>query len=342
MGTFTSRAERVTASLADLGLGTITPTAYDDLGAADTRVEDAVERVRAGLATDVDLDALAGDLVSGKIKPETAGKRLTAPAGARVSNLLDRVRQHAVTAEDRAEFAPASLRRSVVPVVRERLQRTADDMLSSIAGLPTVAKDHLTTVTEGDSVHYGPLTADQLAGLLDIVAPNGDLASVRPDDLQAVQRARSAWQWWNEAAGVTFDPLFWLGTGQTGTTTYSGDRVGAGAAEAEQFNPALLLVAGADVDYVAAGLKLPYLVADGLVTELKPLGDPYLDDAEAYRERVARAEQFREWRDEGRETVLAGAAHLAGSANMRELRHRASLNKLDAVAAFREHAGAKA
>jgi hypothetical protein len=338
---FTSRAERVTASLADLGLGAVVPGAYDDLVAADRSVDELVDRTRAGLVTPVDLDELAADLVAGKIKPETAGKRLTAPAGARVSNLLDRVRTAAVADADRAEWTPTALRRSVVPVVAERLKRTADDMLASIAGLPTVAKDHLTQVTEGDTVHYGPLTADQLAGLLDTVAPGRDLSSVSPDALAAVQRARSAWSWW-QTAGDAFDAFYHLGTGQTGTTTYAGDRVGAGAVEADRYDPALLLLSGDDVDYVAAGLKLPYLVASGLVTELKPLADPYGDDAEAYRARVDRARQFVEWVGEARDTVQAGAAHLVGSEHMHALRQRARLNKLDAVAAYREHAGAKA
>jgi|GEM_PF-3614450 len=342
MGTFTDRATEVAEHLADLGLGVITPGAYDELAAADSRVENAVSKVVNGLAGEPDYPTLASQIVEGSLTPAKAGAKLAGPSGARVQNLAAAVRSAATVAEDVDEFAPAALRRSCVPIVAERLKRTADDMLASIAGLPTVAKDHLTQVVDGDSAYYGPLTADQLDGLLDVVAPGRDLASVRPDDLQAVQRARSAWQWWNEAAGDTFDPLFWLGTGTASSTTYAGDRVGAGAAEAEQFDPALLLVAGADVDYIASGLKLPYLVADGLVTELKPLGDPYGDDAEAYQARVERFNAFRQWRDEGRETVLAGAAHLAGSANMRELRQRARLNKLEQVAAFREHAGAKA
>lgn len=342
MGTFTDRATSVAENLRYLGLGVITPGAYDELAAADSRVEDAVSKVVNGLAGEPDYPTLASKIVAGDLTPAKAATKIAGPSGERVQNLAAAVRTAAVAAEDRDSWSPASLRRSVAPEVTARLQRTADDMLTTLAGLPTVARDHLTQVTEGDSVHYGPLTADQLAGLLDIVAPNGDLASVRPDDLQAVQKARSAWQWWNEAAGQCFDPLWWLGTGLTGTITYAGDRVGAGTAEAETFDPALLLVDGEAVDYAAAGLKLPYLVASGLVTEFHPLGDPYGDDADAYAARVDRARQFVEWRDEGRETVLAGAAHLAGSSNMRELRQRARLNKLDAVAAFREHAGAKA
>lgn len=341
MGTFNDRATTVADHLVDLGLGRIEPPVADELAKADAKVDEHVERVRAGLATDIDLDELAGDLVSGKIKPETAAKRLNAPAGARVSNLVEKVRQHAVAAEDSPDYSPAALRRSCVDEVRARIQRTADDMLSSIAGLPGVARDHLTQVVDGQYGRlYGPAPADQLTDLLDVVAPNGDLASVRPDDLQAVQRARSAWQWWNEAAGQCFDPLWWLGTGTASSTTYAGDRVGAGAAEAEQFDPALLLVAGADVDYIASGLKLPYLVADGLVTELKPLGDPYGDDADAYAARVDRARQFVEWRDEARDTAVAGAGHLMPREQFRGLQRRAELNKLDAVAAFREHAGA--
>lgn len=335
MGTFTDRATEVAENLRYLGLGVITPVAYDELAAADSRVENAVSKVVNGLAGEPDYPTLASQIVAGDLTVAKAATKIAGPSGARVQNLAAAVRTAAVAAEDRGEWSATALRRSVVPVVAERLQRTAEDMLSSIKALPEVCRDHLTAVTEGDSVHYGPLQADQLDGLLDVVAPGRDLGSVSPEALAAVQRARSSWQWWNQAAGDTFDPLFWLGTGLTGTATYSGDRVGAGAAEAEQFDPALLLVAGADVDYVAAGLKLPYLVASGLVTELKPIADPFNEDAAEYAERVARAAQFREWRDEGRETVLAGAAHLAGSANMRELRQRARLNKLDAVAAFR-------
>ncbi|PMC61246.1 hypothetical protein CJ204_11940 [Corynebacterium xerosis] len=105
---FTARATTVADSLAGLGLGSIVPPEYDHLAEADARVEDAVDRVRAGLTTDVDLDSLAADLVAGRIKPETAAKRLNTPAGARVSNLLDRVRSAAVAAEDRDEWTPTA------------------------------------------------------------------------------------------------------------------------------------------------------------------------------------------------------------------------------------------
>ena len=341
MTTFTDRATSVAENLRYLGLGVITPGAHDDLAAADRRVEDAVAKVVNGLAGEPDYPTLAAALVDGSLTPAKAGAKLTGPTGARVQSLVAAVRAAAVAAEDRAEFSPASLRRSVVPIVRARLKCTADDMLSSIAGLPGVARDHLTQVIEGDTVHYGPLGSDQLADALKWLTPNGDLSTVRPDQLAAVQAAQAAWSW-HASADNAFDPLYWLGTGQTGTTTYSGDRVGAGAAEAEQFNPALLLVGGDDVDYVAAGIPLTYAVAAGLVTEFAPIADPYNDDADAYAARVDRARQFVEWRDEARDTAVAGAGHLMAREQFRALQRREGLNKLDQVAAFRDHVGAKA
>lgn len=338
MTTFTSRADEVTRRVGDLGLGAVVPTAYDDLAAADRSVEDAVDRVRAGLSPAVDLDELAADLVAGRIKPETAAKRLNAPAGARVSNLLDRVREHAVSGADRPEWTPTALRRSCVPIVRDRLQRTADDMLATLAGLPAVVKDHLSQVVETDSgTIYGALTADAFADALSWIAPSGDLASVRPADLASVQAAQAAWSWWNEAH-TAFEPLYWLGTGREVRRGWdTNDVTGDGATEAKTFDPAVLLVSGEAVDYVAAGVPLAFAVAAGLIESFDVVADPFGtgEDAEAYQARVDRFAAYRQWVGEARETVNAGAAHLAGRDRMDELKRRAELPALDAVEQFR-------
>ncbi|MGP5081558.1 hypothetical protein ACTXJ8_07075 [Corynebacterium variabile] len=327
MTTFTARATTVTDHLTDLNLGAFVPTAYDDLAAADARVEDAVDRVRAGLSPSVDLDSLAADLVAGRIKPETAGKRLQAPAGARVSNLLDAVRAAAVAAEDRDEWTPTALRRSVAPEVTARLQRTAEDMLSSIEALPAPCRDHLAAVYEGDSVHYGPLTADQLDGLVDVIAPGRNMSTVSPTALAAVQRAQSAWNWHNEAADA-FGPLYWLGTGVDASRNWSNEYTGAAGDAAATFAPALLLVGGDDVDLVAAGIPLTYLVAAGLVTEFAPIGDPFGDDSDEYTRRVERLTAFTEWRDAYRNLNMSEAGHLLGAPNSRDrARLRARLDK---------------
>ncbi|AEK37658.1 hypothetical protein CVAR_2313 [Corynebacterium variabile DSM 44702] len=339
MSTFTTRATVVADNLAGLGLGSIVPTAYDEMSAADARVEAAVDRVRAGLTTDVDLDSLAADLVAGKVTPSAAGKKLMGPAGARVSNLVEKVREHAVAAEDRDEWSPAALRRSCVEVVGQRLQRTAEDMLTSIEALPSVAKAKLAEVVDTSyGPAYGPLTADQLAGLLDVVAPGG-LSTVRPDQLAAVQRAQAAWSWWNGSADA-FGPLWYLSTGREVRRGWdTNDVTGDGAAEAEQFDPALLLVDGDAVDYVAAGVPLAFAVASGLVESFDVLADPFGEDAEAYQARVARLTALTQWRDSYRTLNMSGAAGLIGGPDQRSraaLRRRAELPKLDQVAAFRD------
>lgn len=338
---FTARATTVTAKLADLNLGAITPGAYGELSAADACVENAVAKVVNGLAGEPDYPTLASQIVDGTLTPAKAGAKLTGPTGARVQSLVAAVRAAAVAAEDRDEFSPAALRRSCVEVVRERLQRTAEDMLATIAGLPSVAKAKLAEVRQGydGTTAYGPLTADQLVGLLDVVAPGG-LSTVRPDQLAAVQAAQAAWSWWN-TAHTAFEPLYWLGTSREVRRSWdTNDVTGDGAAEAGQFDPALLLVGGEAVDYVAAGVPLTYLVAAGLVTEFDVVADPFGtgEDAEAYRERVARVEQFRQWRDEYRDSISSGAAGLLGGPDRRsrdELKRRAELPKLDQVREFR-------
>lgn len=343
MGTFTDRATEVAENLRYVGLGAFVPTAYDELAAADARVDDTVDRVRAGLSPAVNVDELAADLVAGRIKPETAGKRLQAPAGARVQSLLDAVRAAAVAAEDRPEFSPAALRRSVAPEVTARLQRTADDMLTTLAALPAVVRDHLTAVTEGDSVHYGPLPSDQLAGALKWLAPSGDLAAVRPADLAAVQAAQAAWSW-HASADNAFGPLYLLGTGVDASRNWSNEYTGAAGDAAATFAPALLLVGGDDVDYVAAGMPLTYLVAAELVTEFAPIGDPFGEDAGEYAARVERLTAFRTWRDAYRNLNMSEASHLLGAPSSRDrARLRARLHKPKhlQVEAFRaEYAGA--
>lgn len=340
---FTARATTVADNLNGLNLGAVVPTAYPTLAEADARVEAAVEKVVNGLAGEPDYPTLAAALVDGSLTPAKAGAKLTGPTGARVQNLAAAVRSAAVAAEDRDEFSPAALRASVVPIVRERLRQTADDMLSSIAGLPAVAKAKLAEVVDtGYGPAYGPLTADQLDGLLDVVAPGG-LSTVRPDDLAAVQRAQAAWSWWNGSADA-FGPLFWLGTGREvrrgwDTTEVTGD----GATEAEQFDPAVLLVAGDAVDYVAAGVPLGFAVASGLVTEFDVVADPFGEDRDAYTERVERFTAFRAWRDAYRTLNMSGAAGLIGGPDQRSraaLKRRAELPKLAQVEQFREYAGA--
>ena len=249
------------------------------------------------------------------------------------------MRQHALAAEDSPDYSPAALRRSCVEVVRERLKRTAEDMLATIAALPPVARDHLTQVVDGQYGRlYGPAPADQLVGLLDVVAPGGDLATVPPDQLKAVQAARRAWQWWDEA-DRSFDALYYLGTGQTGTTNFSGERQGAGAREADSFSPALLVLDGEDLDYTAAGLKLPYLVAAGYVETFDVLADPYGEDAAAFAERVKRVETFNAWKYAYRDSATAGVLGLLGGPSRvtrDELRRRPELDKLTQVERFRE------
>jgi hypothetical protein len=317
MTTFTRRSDAVTEHLADLGLGAFVPTAYDDLAAADRSVDDTVDRVRAGLSPAVNVDELAADLVAGRLKPETAGKRLQAPAGARVQSLLDAVRAAAVAAADRPEWSPAALRRGVAPVVGQRLRQTADDMLATVAALPAVVRDRLTAVTEGQyGTHYGPLQSDALAGALKWLTPNGDLSSVRPADLAAA------------SAADAFGPLYWLGTGVDASRNWSNEYIGAAGDAAATFAPALLLVDGDDVDLVAAGIPLTYAVAAGLVTEFAPIGDPFGGDHDVYTERVERARQFTEWRDAYRNLNMSEAGHLLGAPSSRDrARLRARLDK---------------
>lgn len=326
MTTFTARATTVTDHLAYLGIGAIVPSERDNLAEADARVEDAVAKVVNGLAGEPDYPTLASQIVGGTLTPAKAAAKLTGPTGARVQSLAAAVRAAAVAAEDRPEWSPAALRRGVAPEVTARLRQTADDMLATLAGLPEPCRDHLAAVYEGDSVHYGPLTADQLAGLLDVVAPGG-LSTVRPDDLAAVQRAQAAWSWWNEAADA-FGAFYWLGTGVDASRNWSNEYTGAAGDAAATFTSALLLVGGDAVDYVAAGIKLPYLVAAGLVTEFAPIGDPFGDDSDEYTRRVERLTAFTKWRDAYRNLNLSEAGHLLGAPNSRDrARLRARLDK---------------
>ncbi|MGP5929101.1 hypothetical protein [Corynebacterium glyciniphilum] len=338
MTRFIDRATTVTDHLADLNLGAFVPTAYDDLAAADRSIEDAVAKVVNGLAGEPDYPTLASQIVGGTLTPAKAAAKLTGPTGARVQSLAAAVRSAAVAAEDRDEWTPTALRRSVAPEVTARLQRTADDMLTTLAGLPAVVKDHLTAVTEtAYGPIYGPAQSDALAPALKWLTPSGDLGAVRPDDLGAIQRAQAAWSWWNEAADA-FGPLYWLGTGVDASRNWSNEWTGAAGDAADHFHPAVLLLAGADVDYVAAGIPLTYLVAAGLVTEFTPIGDPFGDDAGEYAARVERLTAFTEWRDAYRNLNMSEAGHLLGAPNSRDrarLRARAEKPAHVQVEAFR-------
>lgn len=339
MTTFTARATVVADNLADLGLGAIVPPERDNLAAADARVEDAVAKVVNGLAGEPDYPTLASQIVGGTLTPAKAAAKLTGPTGARVQSLAAAVRAAAVAAADRPEWSPAALRRSVAPVVGQRLRQTADDMQDTLKALPAVVRDRLTAVTEGQyGTHYGPFGSDQLAGALKWLTPNGDLSSVRPADLAAVQAAQAAWSWHNGAADA-FGPLYWLGTGTDASRNWSNEYTGAAGDAAATFTPALLLVDGEAVDYVAAGIPLTYAVAAGLVTEFAPIGDPFGDDSDEYTRRVERLTAFTEWRDAYRNLNLAEAGHLLGAPSSRErarLRARAEKPAHVQVEQFRD------
>lgn len=337
---FTRRADAVTEQLADLNLGVIVPPARDDLAAADFTTDELVGKIADGLAPAVDLDSLAVDLVSGKVTPSTAGKKLMGPTKAKLDAFVEKVREHALADADRPEWAPAALRASVVPIVKDRLAGAAQDMLDTVAGLPPVVKDRLAEVVD---TSYGPtygacLAADKFADALKWIAPTGDLATVHPASLAAVQQAVRAWGWY--AAADPFPSLWWLCTGRVPQVTSSFTStgyVGEAAGPGETFSTALLLVEGEAVDYVAAGVNLPFLVAAGYVDHFAPLTTPFGtgEDAEAYQARVERFTAYRQWVGEARETVNAGAAHLAGRDRMDELKRRAALPGLDAVEQFR-------
>lgn len=340
--TFQSRAEAVSERLGGLGLGRIEVSSLPDLVDMDSQVQVHVDAVRDA-ETVPDIDDLARRVVAGSLKPTTAVSRLSSAASlknaggrSRLDALVTATRRAAVAAVDRDEIAPSALRRAVVPEVRSRLEAKAAEMLATMEQCPSTVLGHLTAVVEGQTgTSYGPLQSHQTAGALRFLSPDGDLSKVRGSDLQATQELMAAWDWVHGDAALIFETLFWVGTGQDVQRTYMNELAGAGADEAENFHPAMLLVGGKDVDYIAAGIPIAWLVASGTLTEFDVLADPYNEHAEAYNERVERAEAFRNWRDEGRNTVTAGAGNLMPRDELVKLQARAGGSKLSQVERFR-------
>jgi hypothetical protein len=340
--TLIARADVVSDHLDDLGLGHIDVPNRADLDDADSQVEVHVDAVRDA-ETVPDVDALAADVVSGKIKPETAVKRLSSATSlkaaggrSRLDALLAATHRAAVAHLDRTEFSATSLRRSVVPEVRSRLQRVADDMITTMGAIPATVLGHLTQVVDGmNGSIYGPAPSNQTAGALQFLSPDGDLSRVRGSDLQATQDLITAWRWVNADPAPLFDALYWLGMGRSVGRSSTNDLQGAGAEAAEQFRPEYLLVGGDDVDYLAAGIPIAWLVASGTVTEFDVLADPFGEDAEAYSARVERVAQFLRWRDEIRDVRNSGAGHLLTKEQVDRLEVRGRLSKLRQVEVFR-------
>ncbi|MGN0094477.1 MAG: hypothetical protein ACI38U_00270 [Corynebacterium sp.] len=340
--TFQTRAEAVSERLADLGLGHIEVPNLDELLSADTSVEEYVSRVRDA-ETAPDIDDLAVDIVSGKLKPETAVKRLSSAASlknaggrSRLDQLVAATRRAAVAHVDRPELSVAALRRSVVPEIRTRLEATAAEMLNTMNAAPATVLGHLTAVVEtGHGILYGPAPSDQVGGSLQFLSPDGDLSKVRGSDLAATQALIAAWRWVNTDPAQLFGAFWYLSTGQSLQRTYTNEFTGAGADEAENFRPEYLLVSGEAVDYVAAGIKLPFLVAAGYIETFDVLADPFGDDKDAYAERVERAQDFLRWRDAARRANNAGAGHLMSREQLAKMQARSRGSKLSQVQWFR-------
>lgn len=347
MTTFESRAELVADNLNDLNLGRIIPPALDDLRAADERVAGQVQAVRDAdktPRTDEQFADLAGQIVSGKIKADTAIRRIAGAAGAkympgqprrsRLDRLAAAVETAARAAEDRAEFSPAALRRSVVPEVRARLQAVADDMLSTMKAAPAIVRDKLAEVYSGSGyvTRYGQPSG--MSGAMEWIAPGNDFRSVRPDHLQAVQELQASW---SVLSPSSFDPLFWLGTGQVAQRNSMNEYTGGAAGAFEHFDPSLLLVGGDGIDYIAAGLRLDFLVAAGIVDDFDVLANPFDEDAEAYGDRVQRAAQFDMYINEKRHlrAIENGAVLVRDQEHHQDMQRRTEATQLDQVELFR-------
>lgn len=345
---FAARAEEVAFNLADLQIGRIVPPALDDLVAADERVAGQVQAVRDADTTPTGADALAalaGEVVAGKVKPETAIKRLNGaaslrtlpgnPRRSRVDLLAGHVETAARAAEDRPEWSPTSLRRSVVPEVRSRLQKVADDMLSTMNAAPAIVREKVGEVRDFSGYEIGYGQPGGMAGALDWIAPTGDLRAVDPDELKAVQRLQAAW---SVLSPSSFDAFWWLGTGQAAQRDSMNEYVGAAGAAFDHFDPALLVVGGEAVDYVAAGLRLDYLVAAGIVTEFSVVADPFGDDVEEWRARVRRAEQFDLYINEKRHLRdINGAVLVRDQAHLQDMHARTETPRTGQVELFRRH-----
>lgn len=322
---FADRIEAIERGVAYFG---ITPTYRAELFAADETVNSVVRATFEALSlpTDDDIDAVAAQLVKGKLKPATACEKLktidvpTHDGKTIAQKLLSRVRAHANAAYADKRFSTDALRADV----REQISNIIEDdgaiMVDAVHNAPKHVVAQLTR--EVNTLHgfsYGHDVREALSWL------GNDLATVRGDDLDATRELITSWRFATDGSPALIDALYYAATGKTSTPD---DR--------HFSEPALLFFGGDNVDYLAAGVWPTYPVAVGLGDDLQPIGDPFGADADELTRRISRYRAFKSWLNEYLELRSVGANPAP------DLKRRSLLDMFDQIEQFREHYDSKA